>query len=58
MGFVIIEEQTLTVAVWVKWASLSRVLDDDVNVWITYYSRKGKQRGGIERNSVAGLLSQ
>lgn len=58
VGFVIIGEQTLTVAVRVKWASLSRMLNDDVNVWARLYSRKGRKRGGIERNRVAGLLSQ
>lgn len=58
MGFVIIEEQTLTVVVPVQWASLSSTLGDGVNIWVSFYPRKGRQGGGIERNGVAKLLSQ
>lgn len=32
--------------------------DDDVNVWVSLYSRKDRERGGRERNRVAGLFSQ
>lgn len=58
MGSVIIEEQPLTVVVLVQWASLSSTLGDGVNIWVSFYPRKGRQGGGIERNRVAELLSQ
>lgn len=58
MGFVIIDEQALTVAAQVKQASLPSMLNDNVNIRVSLYSRKNRQRGGIERDRVAGMLSQ
>jgi hypothetical protein len=58
MCHVIFDEQTLRAAAKVKEASLSRMVSDNLHIWINLHPRKDRHREGTQRGTVARLLSQ